>query len=177
MRRARHELLLPLALGLADGILNALTLASGSLVGDGGHVTAGLSVRISVAALVTAGFSVFVATYSEARGGLRHASQQLSLSSDEGLAATKLGQDALRHALTQAGMASGASMVGALVPLLIAASLPGPAWIAAVVAVAALGGLGAGLATVVHGRQLVWAGALVLGGIAVTAVGVWIKIT
>lgn len=169
--------LLPIALGLADGVLNALTLASASLIGNDAHVTVELAVRISVAALVTAGFSVFVATYAEARGGLRHASRQLSLPSEEGLVATQLGRNATRHAVEQAALASASSMLGALLPLLIAAALPGPGWIAAIVAICALGALGVGLATTVLGNRVTWAAALVLGGVAVTAVGVWVKIT
>ncbi len=177
MTSTRGRTLLPIALGLADGILNALTLASASLIGNDVHVTVGLAVRISIAALVTAGFSVFVATYSEARGGLRHASRQLSLPSEEGLVATQLGRNAIRHAVEQAALASGSSMLGACVPLLIATALPGPGWIAAIVAVCALGALGVGLAHTVLGNRVIWAVSLVVGGIAVTAVGVWIKIT
>ena len=61
-------------------------------------------------------------------------------------------------------------------PLLIAAAAPGPGWFTAVIAIAALGVLGAGLATVVLGNRLRWATALVLGGVIVTAVGAWLKI-
>jgi hypothetical protein len=67
-------------------------------------------------------------------------------------------------------------MLGAFVPLMLATTLPGPTWVAAAVAIGALGVLGAGLATVVRGRQIVWAAFLVLGGVAVTAIGAWIKI-
>jgi hypothetical protein len=132
--------LLPVALGLADGILNALTLASASLVGNGVSLTVSLAIRISIAALVTAGFSVFVGAYAEARGGLRHASQQLSLPADHALADTALGRRAVIDAGSQAVLASISSMLGALIPLLIAIVLPGPGCIAAVIAIAALGG-------------------------------------
>jgi hypothetical protein len=177
MKRRRAEALLPVSLGLADGILNALTLASASLVGGGGLLTVGLALRIAVAAVVTAAFSVFVGTYSEARGRLRHASQQLSLPTEHSLSATRLGRSALRRAAEHSALASGASLLGALAPLLIAVALPGPTWIAAVVAVCALGVLGAGLASAVTGNRATWSVALVLGGCAVTAIGAWIKIT
>jgi VIT1/CCC1 family predicted Fe2+/Mn2+ transporter len=174
--RPRGVVLLPVALGLADGVLNALTLASASLVGGGGHVTVGLALRIAVAALVTAGFAVFVASYAEARGGLRHASRQLSLPSAESLVVTQLGRDAVRNAWQQCLLAMGSSLLGALGPLLIAAALPGPGWIAAVVAVVALAALGVGLATAVVASRVRWGLALALGGIAVTAIGAWIHI-
>lgn len=169
--------LLPIALGLADGVLNALTLASASLLGGNAHVTGGLAVRISIAALVTAGFSVFVGSYSEARGDLRRAARQVNIPDEGALVATQLGRTATRRALQEAALASASSMLGALVPLLIAAALPGPGWIAAVVAVCALGALGVGLAWTVLGNRLVWAVALAAGGAAVTAIGLWINIT
>jgi len=171
------RILLPVALGLADGVLNALTLASASLIGQDVHVTVGLAVRISIAALVTAGFSVFVGTYAEERGGLRRAARQVNLDNEAALVETRLGQIATRRALMQAALASGSSLLGALLPLLVAAELPGPGWIAAVVAICALGLLGVGLAWTALGNRLVWAAALVAGGIGVTAVGVWISIT
>jgi len=177
MKSWRAQSLLPVSLGLADGILNALTLGSASLLGSGVRLTIGLALRISVAAVVTAAFSVFVGTYSEARGRLRHASQQLSLPGNRTLAATRLGRFAVRQAAEQSALASGASLLGALAPLLIAVGLPGPTWIAAVVAVCALGVLGVGLANAVVGNRAVWALALVLGGCAVTVIGALIKIT
>jgi hypothetical protein len=176
MTAAGRAMLLPLSLGFADGILSALTLASSSLVSGGPGVSAGLALRIAVASLLTAGFAVFVATYSEARGGLRHASHQLSLPVERGLVTTRLGREALRHATEHAGVASAASFVGALLPLLIAAVLPGPGWIAAAVAIAALGLLGVALATAVAGSRARWAAALMIGGLAVTAIGSWIHI-
>lgn len=176
MSGGRGELLLPVALGLADGILNALTLAASNLVGSNGHVSVGLALRIAVAALVTAGFAVFVAEYADARGALRHASRQLNMPSERDLVATQLGRSALHGAAGQCALAAAASMVGALGPLLLAAALPGPGWIAAAIAVVALGFLGAGLATAVLGNRLIWAGALVLGGIGVTLIGAWLKI-
>lgn len=177
MKYARKEMLLPVSLGLADGILNALTLASSSLVGNSAHVTGGLAVRISIAAFVSAGFAMFVGAYSEARGALRHGSHQLSLPSDGDLANTRLGRNAVRHASEQCVLASISSALGALLPLLIAAALPGPGWIAALIAIAALGMLGIGLATAALGSKVRWTTTLVIGGIAVTAIGVWIKIT
>ena len=169
-------MLLPGALGLADGILNALTLASASLVGDSAHVTVSLAFRIAVAALVTAGFAVFVAAYAEARGGLRHAARQLSMPTEESLLTTQLGRNAVRDACQQCLFAMGSSLLGALAPLLVAAALPGPSWIAAAIAIAALGALGVGLASVVVASRIRWALALTIGGVAVTAIGAWIHI-
>lgn len=176
MTRVRRAALLPLALGFADGILNALTLAAASMLGSDAHATTGLALRIGIAAFVTAGFAVFVADYADTRGGLRHASRQLNLESESGLAATRLGRDALRRAVAQSLLAAISSLLGAALPLLLAAALPGPGWVAVAVAVAALGVLGAALASVVLGGRVRWALALIAGGVVVTVVGAWIKI-
>jgi predicted membrane protein (TIGR00267 family) len=173
---ANRRFILPIALGLADGILNALTLASASLFGSASHVSVSLAWRIAVAALVTAGFSVFVAAYAEARGELRHASRQL-LHTEDALAKTRLGRRAIQDAVLQATAASVSSAIGALVPLLLAAVLPGPAWIAAVIAIVCLGLLGVGLAHNVLANPVIWSISLVVGGICVTTIGIWIKIT
>ncbi|MBN9622134.1 MAG: hypothetical protein J0H06_04125, partial [Actinobacteria bacterium] len=122
MSGGRGELLLPVALGLVDGILNALTLAAANLVGGNEHVTVSLALRIGVAALVTAGFAVFVAEYADARGALRHASRQLNMPSERDLVATQLGRSALRGAAGQCVLAAAASLVGAVAPLLLAAA-------------------------------------------------------
>lgn len=176
MSRAGKEALLPAALGLADGILNALTLASGNLLKSGEHVTVGLAVRVSIAALVTAAFAVFVAEYADARGALRHGSRQLSMSSERALAATNLGRSAVRNAARQSMLAAAMSLLGALLPLLLAAALPGPGWIAAVVAVLALAGLGVGLAHVTLANRVLWGTCLLVGGVCVTAIGAAIHI-
>jgi predicted membrane protein (TIGR00267 family) len=172
----RRTALLPLALGFADGILNALTLASASLLGSDAHATFALAGRIGVAAFVTAGFALFVADYADARGSLRHASRQLNLGSEADLAATRLGQAARRRAVTQSGLAALSSLIGASLPLFLAAALPGPGWIAAVLSILALGLLGAVLAATVLASRVRWALALVGGGIAVTLVGAWLRI-
>lgn len=177
MNEGQGRVLLPVGLGLADGVLNALTLASASLIGHGAHVTVSLAVRLSVAALVTAGFSVFVGVYSEERGALRHAARQVNLTNEAGLVSTRLGQIALRRALGQAGLASASSLLGALLPLLLAAALPGPGWVASAVAISALGVLGAGLAWTLLGNRLMWTIALVAGGAGATGIGLWIRIS
>ena len=48
-------------LGLVDGILNALTLGAGSLLGGSEHVTVGLALRIGAAAMASSAFAFFVA--------------------------------------------------------------------------------------------------------------------
>jgi len=72
-------------------------------------------------------------------------------------------------------LAAATSLLGALLPLLVASVLPGPGWIAAALATTALGALGASLASVVLANRLLWAVILLVGGVAVTAVGAMIQ--
>lgn len=175
-RRPRESLVLPLALGLSDGILNALVLASGALLRRKHEVTVVLGVRVGVAALVTAAFAIYVATYADLRAQLARASRQLNLARRGHLATTALGRAAALEALWAMTLASLASFLGALVPLTAGAVLPGPAWIPVAVAVGALGLLGSVLGAVVGGNQARWAVTLIIGGVLVAAVGLELHI-
>ncbi|WFR66093.1 hypothetical protein P9139_13800 [Curtobacterium flaccumfaciens] len=67
-------------LGVTDGMLNALTLAASAILdGGNGGISLLLALRVGTAALVTAGFTMFVADYAERRVALARAERQLSL--------------------------------------------------------------------------------------------------
>jgi hypothetical protein len=100
---------LPIVLGLLDGITNALGLAARSILSEGSAAGLGLALRIAAFALVTAVFAVFVARYVELRADLIRAGRQLNLLDRGALAATRLGQSAFRGALSDAAQASLAS--------------------------------------------------------------------
>jgi predicted membrane protein (TIGR00267 family) len=176
VRPLRPEVLLPLVLGLVDGILNALTLGAGSLLGGSKHVTVGLALRIGAAAMASSAFAFFVAKYAELRGALVHAGRQLSLRPDQRLQRTDLGRAAASDALTATAIACTASFCGAVLPLLAGAVLPGPSWLAIALALAILGGLGIGLAHVLDGNWIRWSLALIAGGVLLTAIGAELKI-
>ncbi|MBB4915600.1 hypothetical protein [Streptosporangium saharense] len=175
-RVRRGSLTLPLALGLSDGILNALVLAGGALLRGGRGADALLGVRVGVAALVTAAFAVYVAKYAELREQLAHASRQLNLASRGHLATTRLGRAVAREASVAAAVASAASFLGALFPLAAGALLPGPGWAPVVLAVAALAVLGFALGGAVGGSGIRWAFMLTVGGVAVAIVGLYLDI-
>ncbi|WP_213069428.1 hypothetical protein [Methylomicrobium album] len=89
---------LDLVAGWRDGILTALTLASGRLLDADTPIDAGLALRVATAAAVSGGFILFVAHYAELRSELIHAERQLNLRSHGCLAATRLGRMALYNA-------------------------------------------------------------------------------
>lgn len=176
VRRLVARSQLPLVLGLMDGLLNALTLTAASLVGGGSPVTYQLALRVGAVALATSAFAVFVADYAERRSYLVRASKELNLTARGHLATTRLGHLALERSLLATALACTASFAGAALPLLVGAAAPGASWIVAVLAVAALTGLGAILGRLFADRPGRWAAALGCGGVAVTWLGVWLHI-
>lgn len=165
-----RRFLLPLSLGIADGIVNALTLASAAVL-HGSGLTAGLALRVAAVALVSSVFTVFVAEYGHLRAELARAERQLSMTRSGRMAAGHLGRQVAREAAVAAAVASGASFLGALLPLLVGAVAAPYGWSALVVSVGALSALGGALATAVGGRRRRWIVAMMAMGLAVAAIG------
>jgi predicted membrane protein (TIGR00267 family) len=176
-RRWVHAVpLLPLSLGVTDGILTALTLAGGAIIRGADADTASLALRVGVAALVTSAFTMFVADYAERRAHLVRASKQLNMTEPGRLAATSLGRQAAKESTIAMAVAAAASLAGASVPLLVGAMVPGAPWLVLVLAIACLGGLGWALGGLIAAHRSLWAVAMVGGGAVVTLIGVWLDI-
>ena len=167
---------LPVVLGLLDGITNALGLTAHAILAGGTGLGLGLALRVASFALVTATFAIFVARYVELRTGLIRAGKQLNLLKRGALAATRLGRAARRDAITDAAQASVASFSGALLPLVIAAALPAFRWLPIVLAVGMLAALGLVIGRRLGGHSGLWAAALVMAGIILTAAGAALNI-
>lgn len=175
--RLRKLPVLPLVLGVTDGILNALTLAAGAILrGAGDGVSVALAARVGAAACVTAGFTMFVADYAERRSGLVHASRELNMTEPGRLAATSLGRAVAQESAFAATVAAVASLIGAAGPLLLGTLLPVPPWVTLLITVVLLGILGWLIGAVLSARRLRWALAMLLGGIAVTVIGAELNI-
>lgn len=172
----RKKYLLPTSLGVADGILNALTLASSSVLHAHG-LTVALAARVGAVAAVTSVFTVYVAEYAQFRAELTQAEHELSFTESGRLASSSLGRQVMRDAIAAAGVASIASFIGASLPLLVGSVALGYSWLALIVAVITLGALGAGLATAVNGNRVRWISVLMIMGIFVAAIGIFLDIT
>ncbi len=159
--------------GICDGVLTALTLVAGKLLGPEAGVTASLALRVAVAAAISGAFIFFVAHYSVLRAELVEAERQLNLTESGRMATTHLGRAILTEAVCQALVTSLCSFAGALLPLLVGVLMP---MLTIIVALVALGMLGAFLGHTVHGRPLFWAVGLFVGGIALTGVGFYLRI-
>jgi len=174
MRRGAS--VLPVVLGLLDGITNALGLAAHSILAGGGGLGLGLALRVASFALVTAVFAIFVARYVELRVGLIRAGRQLNLLERGALATTRLGRAARRDAIADAAQASVASFTGALLPLGVAAALPAFPWLPLVLAVGMLTFLGAEIGRRLGGNAGLWAAALAVAGVILIGVGAALNI-
>ena len=170
-----RRFLLPVALGVADGIINALTLASATVI-HGTGLTVSLALRVAAVALISSVFTVFVAEYGQLRADLARAERELSFTRSGQLAAGSLGRQVAREAAEASAVASGASFIGALAPLLIGSALSAWSWSALIVAVGALGALGGALATAVGGKRPRWIIVMIGMGIAVAAVGTYLNV-
>ena len=162
-RLRRHASVLPIVLGLVDGITNALGLATHSIL-HGGAGSLGLALRIAFFALATAVFAVFVARYVELRTNLLQAGKQLNLLERGALATTRLGRSARLEALADAVQASLASFSGALFPLALAVAFPALGWLPLALALLLLALLGAIIGRQLSGNPAVWAIALAAAG-------------
>lgn len=171
----RQKYLLPFSLGIADGIVNALTLASSSVL-HGKGLTPTLGLKVGAVAFVSAIFTVFVAEYAQLRAGLRRAEHELNMTTSGRFAASNLGRAVRRDALLAALVASVSSFVGAVVPLMIGAFSGRYSASALAVSVLGLGLLGAGLSSAVGGRRAVWILAMVIMGAIVAVIGVVLDI-
>lgn len=169
----RH--LFPLVIGIADGILTALTLAAGRLL-SAERLGGGLALRIAVAAAVSSAFVFFIAEYSSLRAELVQFEKYLSLRQPGKLASTQLGRKALRRALLGALISAGSSFLGALVPLGCEAIFPKLRWLPLAIALSALALLGVSVGHSVHGRPWLWSLALVLAGILLSVLGAALRI-
>lgn len=162
---------LDIAAGMVDGVLNALILAAGSVLKPAGNLGLGLTWHVGAASALTTLFVFFVAHYAELRAELVRTERQLNLSAHGRLAASRLGQRALREAGAGAALAASCGFVGATFPLLLSMTLPGPGWIGLSVTIIFLGVLGAILARSFYGSMLLWSGLIMIGGILLTFIG------
>lgn len=173
--KPRHRL--DLVAGICDGILTALTLSAGRLMGESKEpFTLDLAFRIATAGAVSGLFIFFVGHYAELRGRLFEAERQLNITAAGRLATTHLGRNVTMQAAWGAIIGSVCSFGGAFYPVLLAVLFPTIRWIPLAGALAGLAVLGICLAWSVRGNFFLWAGALVLAGIALTLIGFQLKL-
>lgn len=162
--------------GLIDGILTALTLASGKLLEGSSDPGVGFAFRVGAATSLTTLFVFFVAHYAEMRAEIARAERELNLLAHGKLATSALGRRAVQESFAGALVAAICGLFGAMIPLLLCHVLPDPRWMGLAITVALLGALGAVLARSFHGTMIVWAVALMTGGVLLTWIGLQLDI-
>lgn len=170
---SRQNALLAIVMGVVDGILTVLILATGAVVNESHHhiLTLDLSLRVATGAFFSAAFVYFVARYSSLRDELLHAEKELLLAKHGRLAVTKLGRSVLHEAILDATLSSIAAFVGAFWPLGMSVLLPDYRWSSILASLIALFLLGLALAKVLYGSLLRWSISLLLGGALLALVG------
>ncbi len=164
--------MLPLVLGISDGILTALALAAGAILHQaGGRLSLAFACRVGAAACVTAAFTMFVAYYAEARSHLVRASRELNLTGPGRLVASNLGREILTDTAFATVITGAASFIGAVIPLLLGSLLPTPPWVTLAITIGLLGIVGWVLGAALSGHRVRWLIAMLIGGTAVAVIG------
>lgn len=172
MKKLLKEQLFALLLGLIDGILTVLVLATGHVLKHGETpITWSLSLKVAFATAVSGACIYFFSEYSRQRHNLIHAEKQLNLATHGKLATTHLGKQILKETLWGVLVSSVFNFTGAMFPLGIAMLFPQMQWIALLVALLMLVLLGIGIASLVYGDAVAWSLSLVLAGGFVAFIG------
>ncbi|MCW3996141.1 MAG: hypothetical protein NWE98_08350 [Candidatus Bathyarchaeota archaeon] len=172
-----REYIFAIMMGLTDGILTALTLASGRILYSPETANISLAIRVAVASSLSGLFIFFVAQYTRLRGELVRSEKELNLTPKGQLAATRLGRAILMETLRGAFISSIFTLLGAFLPLASGLLFPTFSWLTIVFAVGSLGFLGGAASRFAHGNPVVWSTGLVLMGILLTIAGIQLQIT
>lgn len=163
-------------LGLIDGILTALTLASGRIIQADNRPTLSLALRVAIASALSGGIVFFAAELARRNYELIHAERELSLVSRGYLATTRLGHFVLLETFQTTLVVVLSNFVGALAPLLAGPMFRQFAWMPICFAIVSLGILGILIAQVTHRGRIRWAVSLMIVGTAVAGLGIWLHI-
>jgi predicted membrane protein (TIGR00267 family) len=173
---AQRERLFFVVTGLVEGMLTALTLASGRMLSPGDGMTPTLALRVGIAASLPTAVVFFTAEYARQRQELLRMAHQLNMVRHERLFTGRLGVLAWRESLISALASGFCSLIGALTPLIVASLVAVSGWTAIASAVACLGGLGAWIGQLTLSCRLCWALALMLAGGVLTLVGNYLQV-
>lgn len=172
MKKLLKDQLFALLLGLIDGILTVLALATGHVLKHGETpITLSLSLKVAFATAVSGACIYFFSEYSRQRHRLIHAEKQLNLATHGRLATTHIGRQILRETLWGVLVSSIFNFAGGMLPFSTAMIFPQAQWVAIVIALLMLVLLGIGIASLVYGNALAWSVSLVLAGAFVAFIG------
>jgi predicted membrane protein (TIGR00267 family) len=166
-----ENMLFALLLGLIDGILTVLALATGHVMRPGILLSIGLSLRVALGASLSGAFIYSFSEYSRQRHRLIHAERELNLARHGKLATTRLGKQIIKETAIGMIISSFFNFFGVMIPLCFAVLFPKIQWVAIAIALLMLAVLGLLLARLVFGSSLLWIIALLSAGIIVSLIG------
>ena len=171
----RENLVFPITLGLTDGVITVLMLASADFLGPS-VMTVDLAVRIAFGSAFVGTLSFFIAEYSRLRFQLIRASRQLSMNSPESLIKSDLGAKIFIESLAGTLLSGSFGFVGALIPLSVDVIEPTFGFVAILSAYFVLAAMGLAIGNISSGNRYKWMAALICLGFIVTGVGKFISI-
>ena len=169
----RQNLLFPFSIGISDGIITALILASGGIIKG---ITPYLSLKISFGSAFAGMFSFFIADYAGLNEELHRTARQLNLRSTRYLLRGKLGRDILFEAFTGTLISAFFGFVGALIPLMSSIMVPHDIYIPLLISYISLGIVGYFISRITAGSWRFWVSIMVIIGIIVTIAGSYLKL-
>ncbi|MHB8358464.1 MAG: hypothetical protein ACYDCP_03050 [Thermoplasmataceae archaeon] len=171
----KYSLLFPATIGLADGIITALVLVTGSIL-SGSGLSPGLSERVAFGSAFVGTFSFFIAEYSRLRGEINKTSRQLNLTSPRLLLKGKIGRDIFLEAIIGTSLSGVCGFLGAGIPLFINYLFPTHGYLSIISAILAMGALGAGIGRSVSGRYILWILTMLILATLIAIVGNYLRI-
>lgn len=164
--------LFALVLGLIDGILTVLTLATGKILDKTGEAfTLSLALRVAFVTAISGCFVYFISEYSKQRHSLINFEKELNLISHGKLVTSNLGKQIIGETLLGALISGSFSFLGAFIPISGAVFYPQYSWLPIIIALLILASLGISVAKLVYGKSIRWVLALLLAGIVVSFIG------
>lgn len=164
--------LFALVLGLIDGILTVLTLATGKVLDKTGEeFSLSLALRVAFVTTISGSFVYFISEYTKQRHSLIKYEKELNMTSHGKLVTSKLGKQIIKETMVGAYISGTFSFFGAFIPISGAVFFPQYSWISIIIALFILAALGLSVARLVYGNNLQWVLALLLAGLAVSFIG------
>lgn len=165
----------PVSIGLSDGIITALILASGGIIGKS-SIDLFQAFRISFGSAFAGAFSYFIAQYAGLNEELHRTALQLNLKSTDYLLKGHLGIEIFVESLLGALIAAFFGFLGALIPLSSSLIVRNNIEIPLFLSYLSLAVLGLFISKTTAGRAKFWIVVMVIVGIIVTIAGYELKL-
>ena len=165
----------PVSIGLSDGIITALILASAGIIGKS-TIDLFEAFKISFGSAFAGAFSYFIAQYAGLNEELHRTALQLNLKSTNYLLKGHLGIEIFVESLLGAFIAAFFGFLGALIPLSSSLIIKNNIELPLLLSYASLAVLGLFISKTTAGRARFWILVMVTVGIIVTIAGYELKL-